>query len=393
MAAIGDQSPIEFSISNAGQEYIDLSSTQIYVQAEIRNQDGTALAADIEVGPVNYWLNSLFSQVDLSLNEKLVTHSSNTYPYRCMIESLLSFGPAAKNSQLQSSVYFKDTAGQMDNVADLNTGLVSRRNLTETSRSVDMIGRLHLDMMFQPRFLINGVHLKIRLIRSPNAFNLMAAANNYKVVLKEVALFVRQIKLSPAVQMAHIKALEKAPVKYPINRVEVKVFSVSRGNLQANIENIFMGQLPKRIIIGFVDNDSFNGNIQKNPFNFKNYGINFLALFMDGTQIPSRALTPSFPHRYIRSYETLFSGSGQSFLNSGNDISRGDYPNGYCLFSFDISPDYADSSHFDLRRSGVLRLETKFAVALPNTINIVIWAELENVITVDKFRNVLFDYQ
>jgi hypothetical protein len=36
----------------------------------------------------------------------------------------------------------------------------------------------------------------------------MADADNYKIKIKDLALFVRNVQLSPAVRMGHVKALE-----------------------------------------------------------------------------------------------------------------------------------------------------------------------------------------
>jgi hypothetical protein len=58
----------------------------------------------------------------------------------------------------------------------------------------------------------------------------MADADNYKIKIKDLALFVRNEQLSPVVRMGHVKALEKTSCKYPIRRVEVKADTVSRGN-------------------------------------------------------------------------------------------------------------------------------------------------------------------
>jgi hypothetical protein len=41
---------------------------------------------------------------------------------------------------------------------------------------------------------------------------------------------------------------------------------------------MFLGQLPKRLVIACVDSDALNGAIGKNPFDFKHYKINFVAL-------------------------------------------------------------------------------------------------------------------
>ena len=63
---------------------------------------GNDLADDAAVGAVNLFLHSLFSQVDISLNGTLITASTNTYPYRAMLETLLSYGEDAKKFHLTS---------------------------------------------------------------------------------------------------------------------------------------------------------------------------------------------------------------------------------------------------------------------------------------------------
>jgi hypothetical protein len=55
---------------------------------------------------------------------------------------------------------------------------------------------------------------------------------------------------------------------------------------------MFLGQLPKRLVIGCVDSDALNGTITKNPFDFKHYNITFVALNVDGRQIPAKPLQP-----------------------------------------------------------------------------------------------------
>ena len=59
---------------------------------------------------MNLFLHSLFSQVDISLNEQLISASTNTYPYRAMIEALLNYGEEAKTSKLSTAMFYKDTA-------------------------------------------------------------------------------------------------------------------------------------------------------------------------------------------------------------------------------------------------------------------------------------------
>jgi len=105
LTTVTDGSPIEFDVSGLGDDYVDFANTMLHVKAKVTRENGTDLAADTAVGPVNLFIHSLFSQVDISLNGTLITSSTNTYPYRAMIETLLSYGMDAKTSQLTSAFY------------------------------------------------------------------------------------------------------------------------------------------------------------------------------------------------------------------------------------------------------------------------------------------------
>jgi len=162
LTTVTNGSPIEFDISASGEDYIDFANTLLCVKTKITAPNGTDLADDAAVGPVNLFLHSLFSQVDISLNGTLIT--AYTYPYRAMMKTLLSYGEDAKRSQLTSLLLYKNQAGRMDSVdfadAAANKDLVKRRALTRGSRTFDMMGRLHADIFFQQRYMLNEVGVK-----------------------------------------------------------------------------------------------------------------------------------------------------------------------------------------------------------------------------------------
>lgn len=66
----------------------------------------------------------------------------------------------------------------------------------------------------------------------------------------------------------------------------------SSGKLQSQSDHVFLRHLHKRIVVGCVDSDAFNGSSTKNPFHFKHYQINNLELYYDSVQIPTKPLKP-----------------------------------------------------------------------------------------------------
>ena len=172
-SALTDQGPYEFDVSGAGDDYIDLAYTYLFLEAHIVDDDDTALDGGADVGPVNLWMYSLFSDVSVSLNENLVSPPTSLYPYRAYIEILLSYGPAAKESQLTGVMWYKDTPGHQDKRTTDNKGFTSRKALTAQSKYVQMTGILHLDLFYQEKYLLNHVDLKIKLRGSRDVFALM----------------------------------------------------------------------------------------------------------------------------------------------------------------------------------------------------------------------------
>ena len=100
--------------SGAGNDYIDLANTYLFVEAQIMDDDDTTLDGGADVGPVNLWMHSLFSDVSVSLNENLVSPPTSLFPYRAYIETLLSYDPATKEFQLTGVIWYKDTPGHQD---------------------------------------------------------------------------------------------------------------------------------------------------------------------------------------------------------------------------------------------------------------------------------------
>jgi len=110
LTTVADGSPIEFDVDASGEDYIVFANTMLYVKAKITRGDGTNLAVDSPIGPSNLFLHSLFSQVDVSFNGTLIIDSTNTYPYRAIIKTLVSYGEDAKRTQLTSGLFYKKTA-------------------------------------------------------------------------------------------------------------------------------------------------------------------------------------------------------------------------------------------------------------------------------------------
>ena len=210
-----------------------------------------------------------------------MTQSNNNYPYTAHVENLLSFGQEVKKtSQLSALLWHRNTSKHFDTRGATNLSYTKRKALAAESKEIDVLGKLHLDLFFQNRYLLNGVEVRLRLICSNDLFCLYGNADQAqnKVSLKGMTLFVRKVKPKPSVQLAHLKALQHGIAKYLLRHVEVKNFTAPTRNRNITRENLFLGQLPTQMVVGVVDNDTYNGIITKSSFNFKHNNINFMMI-------------------------------------------------------------------------------------------------------------------
>ena len=168
---------------------------------------------------------------------------------------------------------------------------------------------------------------------------------------------------------------------YPIRRVECKSFIVPSGNPSLRKDNIFNGLVPKVFVFGLVESEAFNGAFKKNSYNFQHFDVSAIGTTVNDEEMPFKPLQLSFGAnpRYIEAFSTLFSGTGKMYYNTGNDISREEFPKGYAVYAFDLTPDMCGASpHFNVVQKGNLAIDIQFSRAPTVTVCLVCYGEFEN---------------
>ena len=253
------------------------------------------------VAPVNNFLHSLFRQVDVYLNGKQVTPAMGTYAYRSYIETLLNYDVSAKQSQFSSALYYKDTPGQMEKVGALassktlnyknasnnndseklyvpesgNVGFAKRHQFIKNGNRFVLSGPIFSDIFMTDRLLLNMMDLKVVLNRSSDAFSLMEIGNNPaiepKVLLSDVVLKVRKVKVDQSVSDGVERMLKQTPALYPIRRVECKILTIPTSVPNVRQDNIFSGIIPNSFVVGLVHVDATTGEYGKKSIQFPTF--------------------------------------------------------------------------------------------------------------------------
>jgi len=399
---VSNAGPYIFNIP-ADPLFLDLNRQYIYMQLSIQRGDGANMvhgqAADAQgndpndplVGPVNLIGKAFFRQVKLFLSSRLVYDSDDTYGLKVFLETELNFGEDAKKTQLQTCMYYKDITNDQN-----NAGLIRRAGYFQGSRIVELIAPLSTSLMNQERYLLNRTEVRLELYRNTDPFLLMCYANNpeYKIHVHAMKWIVRKVDLLKSTALGLEAALAKSAARYPIRRVTVMTRHIEGNRRECPQYTLYSGQLPRRMVIGLLDARAFHGDYARNPFRFEHFNIVSIQVTAGGVSYPEQPLTMDFGNnRYMRAYTQLFDGMGLMASDKGNYITYDEFGNGSTLFCFDMSADNSNGSEWELVREGAVTLEMRFSADTPATgIKVVLFSEMDNLVSIDRARNTYFDY-
>ena len=147
-------------------------------------------------------------------------------------------------------------------------------------------------------------------------------------------------------------------------------------------QQIFEGDLPRRLIIVQVLQDAYNGDYRKNPLDFQNFSVQRISVNMNGRSYPieSNEMKMNFEsdnvtQAYIMAFIQLYDSEFEDL--EGLQLIKDNYINGYFMYPIALTAGNQKPPH------GLLRLKMDYAVPLPSPIVVLVFAEYERTLDMD----------
>jgi hypothetical protein len=393
---------IEIYVNSGVDEYILLRETlfSLKLKVTIKKKTGTLAEADWKkIQPVNNLLHSIFKNIDLEIEGRSLCKSENTYPYKAYLENFLGFSETTKAGFLSSVGWYDEL--KKNDINEDQAKLIEPKtfNTNGIGKSINLLGKLNLDLAFQPRALIGGTRLKFTLTPNKPDFYLWNQDDTLTadVTFEDATLYITKAKVNPLVVEAHNLAINKGTAKYPVMRGYVRTFTINSGVLDHTIDNAISGQIPRRVFLALVDHESSNGVLKSNPFKFEQKNLNYLSISVDGIQYPANAYTPDFSNdKYTREYIGLYDALNQLSTDSTLPLSYAEYKAGNTIYGFNLAPDPIDDcnkmGYVNPTKIGTMRINLKFSSALVKNTTVILYCEYDNVIEINSARQAILDY-
>lgn len=396
--------PIVFEIKGT-TDFIDFQKTYLKLTLQLTGGvPGDVIKnvgdSGVKVGPVNLLPHSIFSAVEISVNNVNVSYGDQNYAYRAYLDTLLDNTKNSLKTIGSLSGWVKDDPDDMNNVDSekANSALIKRLSRKNNEHKIPYIINLHSPLFKLEKMFLPGCNVKISLQKNPEPkFYLMHQdTGSFKIQIVEAVFKVRRVATNPDYYSSILKMMElqNTPVQYTLNCPRIITVNLLAGEKFYHRDDITFGHLPRRIIVGFVETEAYSGKQNKNPFNFEHCNIKRIGLYKNGLEYPYPAIISDFSTKdYSEAYKLLISSVDGEFTPFVPDITEYDYAHGFTLFSWELSPDQrGDTDTENIRNKAAnIRLSVEFANSLSKNMTMIIYILSEMKLTIDKTKQVVVE--
>jgi hypothetical protein len=127
-------------------------------------------------------------------------------------------------------------------------------------------------------------------------------------------LYIKKVSLTDGLALDIARKLDAKPARYALRKSMMKSFFINEGHFEYNA-NLFMDQIPRRVVIGLVANADYLGSLARSPFNFQPFNLREISIIANGRTYPQAPYSLSYPaQKYARPFNDMNDAIGKLFL-------------------------------------------------------------------------------
>lgn len=382
--------PFQVTMMQEGDSFVDPSSIRINAVLSVlkKGPAGTwvALSADdaTKVAPINLFPKALFSQIEVTLNQKKITSTiTDAYGIKAYLETVCNYGLDAARGHLRCSYYVKDDPGKADVITavaaagDLpavtaNTAFAKRHKFIANSKHVHICEPLHNELTTLNRLIPSGLEISFVFHWASPTIILQSTEGEYRIQYDDFYLTYERVNLESKLLASFESSMRNERLAiFPITRSTVHNRQFAVGHTNAHWANMYQGILPETVIICMLDSTAYNGAKNKNYFNFQHFTMRSINLKKNSEIIPGAEIVTDFGSNEItRLARHFYDNLGIETSNGPCLLTYEDFCNGSTIIPFDLTNDRCALLHNHEKISGILELEVKFREPLTQSITI-----------------------
>ena len=324
---------------------------------------------------VNNIIHSIFSNVEVYINNQQIYNSNGLYAYKSYISNNFKASISEYKGVLHSEGY--DYEQDPEDISNPLPDPFFTRRMKLLSRPDGFIlyRKLMIDFFSTSGLLYPNKKIRLRLIRARPNFYMISDNPNVSLGMVDCSVYIRRIALKDDYHKKRMDMLAYAPVEY---NYLAKTF-IRHARQNHFIQNIFNNAPIRRVAIAMNTNSAFTGSFTENPFWYQQFDLRQTRILRGGQPI-----VDFYTADNCRLYVTTM--KAMNFQDDMPSIPIDDFKDHYVLvFDLTSMQDATENCHYPELVGEPLRLELNFTQPLENVTELIVLGERMSSVAVDKF--------
>ena len=234
---------------------------------------------------VNNIMHSIFSNVEVYINNQQIYNSKGLYAHKSYISNNFKGAITEYKGVLHCEGY--DYEQDPEDIANpLRDPFFTRRmKLLSRPDGFMLYGKLGIDFFSTYELLYPNMKIRLRLIRARPNFYMISDKPNVSLGIVDCSLYTRRIALKDDYHKKRIDMLAYAPVEYNYLETLAKTLIIPARQNQFIQETIFNNAPIRRIAIAMNTNSAFTGSFTENPFCYQQFDLRQIKILKGGQPI------------------------------------------------------------------------------------------------------------
>ena len=400
-----DENCIEFEFQTDRNYYVDLRQTYLalklklvkvrgyetYNTKEVKKEHKEEAKAEEEetveeddpvplVTHVNNILHSIFSNVEVYINNQQIYNSNGLYAHKSYISNNFKGAIFEYKGVLHCEGYDYEEFPDEIMEAPLSEPFLTRRmKMLSRTDGFMLYGKLGVDFFSTSELLYPNMKTRLQLIRARPNFYMISDNPNASLGIVDCSLYTRRIALKDDYHKKRMDMLAYTPVEFNYLETLAKTFIIPARQKQFIQDNIFNKAPVRRIAIAMNTNSAFTGSYTENPFWYQQFELRQIRLLRGGQPIVDFDAADT-----CRLYVTTM--KAMNFQDDIPSIPIDNFKDHYVLvFDLTSMQDATENCHYPELVGEPLRLELNFTFPLEHVTQLIVLGERMSSVAVDKF--------
>ena len=333
----------------------------------------------VRVNYVNNILHSMFSNVEVYINNQQIYNSNGIYAHK----SYISNNFKAAISEYKGVLHCEGTDYEQ-HPEDISNPLpdpffTRRMKLLNRPDGFMLYRKLWIDFFSISELLYPNMKNRLLLIRARLIFYMISGYPNVSLGLVDFSIYTRRIAFKDDYHKKRKDMLAYAPVKNNYLETLTRTFIIPARQNQFIRENIFNNAPTRRVAIAMNTNSAFTGSFTENPFWYQQVDLRQIRILRGGGPIVNFGTGANFC-LYVTTMKAM------NFQDDIPSTPIDDFKDHYVLvFDLTSMQDAAENYHYPETVGEPLRLELNFTQPLENVTELIVLGEQMSSVAVDKF--------